>query len=254
MSIGIHLSKNNIEEEVTSTKSEVIQIFVSNPRGYQHPAKTVLDSIKIDIPIYIHLPYLVNFASVNEKVRKLSRDLLIATDNIIDSRVKGIVVHGGQGGRESNIEIAIKRWSDSFDGIKLNNNLLIENTAGGVAAPGKTLESLIKLIKMLRENNNIGICYDTCHAFASGASDFVIDMEKIINEIDSVDLIHLNDSKDLMGSNRDRHQLLNKGTVGRENLEKCIIFSKEKNIDVILETPGDNYLWSEEIIYYNNIF
>jgi deoxyribonuclease-4 len=254
MSIGVHLSKSDLDHQIALTKAEVVQIFISNPRGYQHPSRDAMKSIKCDKPIYIHLPYLVNFASAKESVRDLSKELLIATDKICDSRVLGIVVHGGQGGKDATVEEAIERWIESLSGIKLNTTLLIENTAGGNAAPGRNSNDLIKLItKLRREDNQIGICYDTCHAFASGSENFIEEIEKIKFILGKLDLIHLNNSKDPINSSRDRHELLSEGEIDIKEINSLVKYAKKEFIDLILETPGDLEIWNKEIYYIKNI-
>lgn len=254
MAIGVHLSKSGLDHQISLTKAEVVQIFISNPRGYQHPSRDAMKSIKCDTPIYIHLPYLVNFASAKESVRTLSKELLIATDKICDSRVLGIVIHGGQGGKDATIEEAIERWIDSLSGVKLNTPLLIENTAGGNAAPGRSSDDLIKLItKLKREDNKIGICYDTCHAFASGSENFLEEIEKIKLKLGKLDLIHLNNSKDPINSSRDRHELLSEGEIDIKEINSLVKYAKKEFIDLILETPGDLEIWNKEIYYIKNI-
>jgi deoxyribonuclease-4 len=253
MEIGVHLSKSELDQQISVTNAEVVQIFISNPRGYQKPAFDAFKKIKCDKPIYIHLPYLVNFASVKDNVRDLSKELLIATDKICDSRVKGIVVHGGQGGKDATVAEAIDRWLASLSGVKLKNTLLIENTAGGNAAPGRNSENLITLIKKLKEYNNIGICYDTCHAFASGTKNFITELEFIKLKLGTLNLIHLNDSKDELNSSRDRHELLGKGKIDVNEIISLVKYAKKDKIDLILETPGDPEIWRNEIKYLKNI-
>jgi len=253
MEIGVHLSKSDLDHQISVTNAEVVQIFISNPRGYQKPAFDAFEKIRCDKPIYIHLPYLVNFASAKDNVRSLSKELLIATDKICDSRVKGIVVHGGQGGKDVTVAEAIDRWLVSLSGVKLKNTLLIENTAGGNAAPGRKSENLITLIKKLKEYNNIGICYDTCHAFASGTKNFIAELELIKSRLETIELIHLNDSKDDLNSSRDRHELLGKGKIDINEIISLVNYAKKDNIDLILETPGDLEIWRNEIKYIKNI-
>jgi deoxyribonuclease-4 len=247
MLIGAHLGKGTLDHDILETASEISQIFVSNPRGYQKPSLDALSYIKSPNPIYIHLPFLVNPASINAEVRAKSLELIIATDKIVDPRLQGIVIHGGQGGKESTVKQAIERWVDLFEGIKFNNKLLIENTAGGNAAPGKSINTHIELVQRLSKNNKIGICYDTCHSFASGTAGFLDDLECYKTDIGEVDLIHLNDSKDKHHSNRDRHELLGKGEIGLERIISLVKVAEKDNINIILETPGNNSIWNSEI-------
>ena len=246
--IGAHLSKSTLTNQINLTESEIAQIFISNPRSYQPPSRADVEQVnQVQIPLVAHLPYLVNIPSFNPEVIAKSSGLLLSTDKVIKGNLTTMVVHAGQGGKESSTEEAVEKWIQFYKTAEIKNTLLIENTAGGNAAPGKSLEVLVNLILALREFNPVGICFDTCHAYAAGYEDLLGAYLYIKEKLGQVDLVHLNDSKDPLGSNRDRHELLNKGTIGKANLDLLITQLKADGTKVILETPGDNDIWREEI-------
>ena len=254
--IGVHFSKGTALSDAITTSAEIVQIFISNPRGYSAPTKadvSLFDNFLLDI--YVHLPYLVNFASERQDVRENSLRLLLATDKMLNQNFKGVVVHGGQGGKLVDTPVAIERWLELLNAQSLNIPLLVENTAGGNSAPGKSLTDLVILIKGLRAQGltNVGVCLDTCHAWAAGYEDLLQAYNFLKTELGKVDLLHVNGSRDPLSSNRDRHALLKEGFIPIDNITKLLIQAKNDQIPMILETPGDLGIWSEEISFVKTI-
>lgn len=247
---GAHLSKTNYLDELAQTNADIFQIFISNPRGYQPPSLQDKNIFALaPKPVVLHLPYLVNFASERIDVRENSLKLYQNTVSGLNSNFHSIVVHGGQGGKLVDVETATQRWLDTLTNTPpASTKLLIENTAGGNAAPGKNLNDLINLVLQLRDaGHNVGVCYDTCHAWAAGVESLLEGYQILVDKLGAVDLIHFNDSRDPLGSNRDRHALLKEGLIPFANLEQLLTKAYKDKVPFILETPGDKVLWSEEI-------
>ena len=252
--IGAHLSKSNLASEIITSTSDIAQIFISNPRSYQPPKQEDIARInEIENQIIVHLPYLVNIPSATVEVREKSAQLLTDTLKYSGRNLTNFVVHAGQGGIDSSLEEANGRWVQFIKSHAIMGKMLIENTAGGSSAPGKNLENLVDLILDMRNFADVGVCFDTCHAYAAGYDDLLVSYNYLKDRLGRVDLVHLNDSKDPLGSNRDRHELLFNGTVGRANLEALIGQMRADGVDVILETPGDPSVWASEIASYRNI-
>lgn len=254
--IGAHFPKSSALIDVKETSADIVQVFISNPRGYAPPKLIdieIFDNFPVDV--YVHLPYLVNFPSEREDVRENSRALLKATDTLLNENFKGVVVHGGQGGKLIDTPGAINRWLELLNGTKLSTPLLVENTAGGNSAPGKDLKDLVGLVKQLKINGltNIGVCLDTCHAWAAGYEDLLSAYSYIKDELGKVDLLHVNGSRDPLGSSRDRHALLTDGFIPFDNIAKLVTQAKLDNTPMVLETPGDNILWAAEIELLKNL-
>lgn len=247
--LGAHLSRGTVAADREIAGAEVVQIFVSNPRGYQAPpAGATAGLAELGVPVYVHLPYLVNPASADESVRERSRDLIVATDQACAGKVAGIVVHGGQGGPKATVAEAAERWLLTLTGIELEVPLLVENTAGGNAAPGRELGDLADLVDALRgEGLPAGVCFDTCHGFAAGVEDLVGGYRELQRRLGAVDLVHLNDSRDPLGSSRDRHALVDAGTIGLSRLTAVVAASLNDGCPVVLETPGTPEIWRDEI-------
>lgn len=247
---GAHLSRSTVVADRETCGADVVQVFVSNPRGYQAPQRSVVEELRLlgDVPVFAHLPYLVNPASADESVRERSRALIEATDRAGAGILAGVVVHAGQGGPKASVDEAIERWVSSLRGMSLTVPLLVENTAGGNAAPGRRNEHLILLVSQLRDLGlPAGVCYDTCHAHAAGTEDLVAGFDELVVGLGRVDLVHLNDSKDQIGSARDRHQLLGDGMIGLHPLLDLAGHAFRAGTPSVLETPGDPDVWAQEI-------
>jgi len=130
---------------------------------------------------------------------------------------------------------------------------VLENTAGQGSNVGYTFEQLAHIIERIRDRNRIGVCFDTCHAFASGYE--LRDFEgytRTMNEFGRIigfDLLkgmHLNDAKSGHASRIDRHQSLGEGELGLEPFRFIMNDSRLNNIPLILETI-DQTLWPREI-------
>jgi len=248
--IGAHFSKTSALLDAKATGASLAQIFISNPRGYSSPTKNDISLFDdTDLGIYVHLPYLVNFASEREDVRENSLRLLKSTDSLLNDKFLGLVVHGGQGGKLVQTPQAIDRWFNLLLGIQLKTPLLVENTAGGNSAPGRSLTDLITLVKGLRTQGipNVGVCLDTCHAWAAGYEDLLAAYLLLQKELGRVDLLHINGSRDPLSSSRDRHSMLNDGFIPLDKISKLVKQAKLDSTPMILETPGDNNIWASEI-------
>ena len=136
----------------------------------------------------------------------------------------------------------------------LKTKILVEMTAGQGTETGYNIDGVsrlfnkFKLIKDTKIINRIGICMDTCHAFASGYNLKKIDIiKKFFKEFNSkiklenLKLIHLNDSKVELGKKKDRHENLGKGFIGMEGLHYIYKISKKYKIPIVLETPNKGY-------------
>jgi len=130
---------------------------------------------------------------------------------------------------------------------------VIENTAGQGNNVGFKFEHLATIISGVEDKNRIGICIDTCHAFAAGYDlrtesayqKTMSDFDKIVG-FQYLKGMHLNDSKKVLGSRVDRHASLGKGEIGLDCFKYIMMDKRIDDIPLILETP-DNDLWEEEI-------
>lgn len=132
---------------------------------------------------------------------------------------------------------------------------VIENTAGQGSNLGFTFEHLAHIIDKVKDKSRVGVCIDTCHAFAAGYDMSTTEgYEHTWQEFDRIVGLqylcgmHINDSKKGVGSKIDRHESLGKGTLGKDFFERMMNDTRLDDIPLILETPDDT-IWAEEIAW-----
>ena len=119
--------------------------------------------------------------------------------------------------------------------------VLLETMAGKGSEIGRNFDELKTIIDGVSKNNRIGVCLDTCHLNDAGYDlnnfDEILEtFDKLIG-IDKIKCIHINDSKNIIASHKDRHENIDKGTIGLDTLIKVIDCDKLKDVPKILETP-----------------
>ncbi len=198
--------------------------------------------------IIIHAPYIVNLGnlenfdfSVSFLKNEVERAHLLG--------VKNIVLHPGASVRYSKSE----SLSSIIKGLNLilDNNydvtICLETMAGKGTEIGASMEDLKTIIEGIKYQDKIGLCLDTCHLFDSGISltnfnTYLDNLDKFIG-LKYLKCIHINDSKNPIGSHKDRHENIGFGSIGFDTLINIIYNDRLKNIPKILETP---YISREE--------
>lgn len=192
--------------------------------------------------VIVHAPYIINLC--NDKNFDFSVSFL--KQEVIRCEQLGmtkLVLHPGSSvGLERNHAIAniIKGLNIILDD---NHNVIIclETMAGKGTEVGKTFEELKFIIDNIKNKSKIGICLDTCHINDAGYD--LNNFDKVLDEFDKVigldylKCIHINDSKNTIGSHKDRHENIGLGTIGFDNLINVIYNKRIKNLPKILETP-----------------
>jgi deoxyribonuclease-4 len=222
--------------EAEARNADAVQIFMSNPQQWKAPVPRedteVLRASSIEF--YVHAPYLLNLASPNNRVRIPSRKALAqAVQAATTIGAGGVIVHGGSVGPDEDATVGFERWRKALDSFDVTVPVLVENTAGKGNSILHDLENYGPLWDEIGDSN-VGVCLDTCHAWASGA-DLGQAVGLISDLTGGVALVHANDSKDEAGSHRDRHANFGEGFIPEELLIGVI---KAADTDVIVETPG----------------
>lgn len=237
---------------------EVIQIFSRSPQMFaakaisEEDAKLFRESMKENgiKDVYIHAPYIVNLASAKNTTRfgsvKILREELERGTQL---GAKAIMFHPGSAkevGKEAGVEAVIKGLDRIMDGYEGSCQLLIEISAGAGAVMGDEFEEIAAFIEGAKRGKEIGVCFDTQHAFASGYDlrtkeavdqtfkdfDRIIGLKKLVAS-------HCNDSKIEFDGHKDRHQHLGYGFIGKDAFKYIVEHPKLQHIDLILETPFD---------------
>jgi deoxyribonuclease-4 len=201
-------------------------------------------------PVFSHMPYLPNLSSSNPEPYKKSVDSLrleLTRCNLLD--IPFLVTHlGSHLGK--GLDIGIKQIVNAIDaaifGLDQHPIILLENTSGKTNEVGSTFEELKTIIDSV-STERIGVCFDTCHAFARG---YDISTQEGIDstlrgiedtiEFNRIQLVHLNDSKGELGSRLDRHNHIGVGYIGEDGFRR-FLGSKFKSKPLILETPVDDF-------------
>jgi deoxyribonuclease-4 len=248
-------------------RAEAIQVFASNPRGWAMPDANVEadklfrdKALELDIETYVHAPFLINLGSptvgtYENSVASTAYSLRRAKE--IGS--KGVVVHTGSAVDADYVD---KAWKQIKKGVmpvlnKLKEDdpwLLLEPTAGQGQSLVKKLDDLLYYFEALEWHPKVGVCLDTCHVFAAGhdiakkgGMTETLDLLVKLVGIERIKLIHTNDSMDVCGALKDRHQNLGDGEIGLKAFEELLAHPVAQNAPLILETPGMEEKHGEEI-------
>ena len=192
---------------------------------------------KIDINnVIVHAPYIINLASDNGFAVDFLKQELKRVEQL---KMTKLVLHPGSSVKLSREE-GIKNIIDNLNKVGQSKVLiLLETMAGKGTELGKNFLEIKEIIDGV--NYPIGVCLDTCHINDAGYDltnfDKILDLFDDIIGLDKLKCVHINDSKNLINTHKDRHENIGYGTIGFDNLIKIIYHDKLKGIPKILETP-----------------
>ncbi|MFK4085224.1 deoxyribonuclease IV [Kribbella sp. NPDC020789] len=248
VAVGRGLVKGGLAEAIEA-EAEIIQLFGGNPRSWApRTANPAADDAfraacaDLNLPVVVHAPHLINLCSPSELVLGRSVEALAVTmDRAAAIGATTVVVHAGSLVDGSRRTTVLKGLRDVIVPIvdSTDVQLLIEPTAGGGEAAASTIDSTIEYLLAL-EDERIGVCLDTCHLHAAGVD---LTDARPLDDITAalgpgrIALVHVNDSRDLVGSHRDRHESLGRGTVGVPGLESFLRHPALAGVPMLVETP-----------------
>ncbi|MFD6425523.1 deoxyribonuclease IV [Streptomyces sp. NPDC060198] len=239
--------------------AETVQVFVANPRGWATPAgKPDQDELfrkecaARDMPVYVHAPYLINFGSHTEAtVEKSVESLRHSLRRAREIGALGVVVHTGSatGGRPREQALAQVRdhMLPLLDELTRDDDpdLLLESTAGqGFSLCSRTWD-FGPYFEALDSHPKLGVCLDTCHIYAAGhdlagPSGMRQTLDLLVETVGEgrLKLIHANDSKDVAGAHKDRHENIGAGHIGAEPFRELFAHPATAGVPLVIETPG----------------
>ncbi len=269
MKFGVHVSAAgglvNAPANAKDLDCETFQFFSRSPRGGSPSVitKKIADEFIARCreynfsSYYIHTPYYINFASSNDRIRKGSvavvRQELERGDKL---GVRATMTHLGSAKDIAAKEVVAKVSAaliQTLKGYQGKNQFLIEIAAGSGQIIGSSFVEVADIIRSVEKKiktHQLGVCFDTAHAFASGYD--LRDqrsVNKTINEFDHIIgldrlvVVHVNDSLVPFASRKDRHANIGKGKIGRQGFAAILKQPKLKKMDYILETP-----WRDEAV------
>ena len=257
MLFGAHCSggiKKALDNAV-AMGAEAVQLFVQSPRTWRFPDHKPEDLERFrerreqaGMPAVVHALYLVNLATPDETVYSKSVDTMRATvDAACAIEADAVVVHVGShlgAGFEAGLGRVVPALEQLLERCNERTWLLLENTAGAGGTIGRSLEELAAIFDALDRHERLGICLDSCHLYASGidvtdrsALDGLLDDLARRIGLERLRVLHANDSKMPLGSNRDRHDNILEGLMG-EGLGTFLAHPKLQQLPVVLEVPG----------------
>lgn len=265
--IGNHLSSSNgylaMGKAATQLGGTTFAFFTRNPRGGAAKdidpadAKALNDYLKENGfgKLVAHAPYTMNLCSDKMDIRKFALDMLKddlqrmeATPNQYYNFHPGS--HVGQG-----VEVTIPVIAEALNMAMfhgMTTTVLLETMAGKGTEVGRSFEEIKQIIDLVEDKDHIGVCLDTCHVW-DGGYDIVSDFDKVLDEFDEVigleklKAIHINDSMNVLGAHKDRHEKIGLGHIGDEAFKKIVTNKRVQNLPFILETPNDDKGYAEEI-------
>lgn len=205
--------------------------------------------------VVVHAPYIINLANGDPDKFKFSvRFLKEEVERCAMLGIKWMVLHPG-----SHVGLGVDMGIDNIihglNEVLVDSpvTILLETMAGKGSEVGRNFEEIKRIIDGVKNKDRIGVCLDTCHLNDAGYD--VTDFDKLLDEFDKVvgfsyiKCIHINDSKNICGSHKDRHENIGFGTIGFDNLIKIIYNKRLEDIPKILETPyvGEKPPYKEEI-------
>lgn len=261
--VGVHVSIGGSIAEAFDRASErncdSFQIFTRNPRQWKFRAISEEEaSVFIEKsgrtginPVVAHMPYLPNLASPHRIIyRKSVNSLASELDRCGRLRIPYLVTHLGSHmgkGHDQGLRNILRAMDAALSEVDNRVTLLLENEAGSRNSMGSSLEQIQMMMDGLEDHRDrIGICFDTCHAFAAGydlrngdSVEATIDKLDRIIGIQKVRVIHANDSKGDLNSKVDRHEHIGLGKIGEKGFKALVHHEKLRDLPFIMETPVD---------------
>ena len=268
LKIGCHLSTSNgyaaMAADAVSIDATTFAFFTRNPRGGNARA---LDDDDLSAflatlgergigPLVAHAPYTYNLCSAKPETVEFARRAM-REDLERMERMPGHLYNFHPGshvkqGADEGIRLICEGLNEVLEpGQK--TTVLLETMAGKGTEVGRSFEELARIIDGVEHDELIGVCLDTCHV-ADAGYDIVHDLDGVLDEFDRVvglsrlRALHLNDSKNPLGSHKDRHERIGAGTLGLETFRAVVTNPRLAGLPMVLETPQTGLSgWAAEI-------
>lgn len=261
--IGSHVSMSGTEmflgsvKEALSYNANCLMIYTGAP---QNTIRKSIDALRIKEAeelmkehnlllenVVVHAPYIINLANPDPEKRDFAVSFLTKEVERTDKIGAGqIVLHPGSAVGLDRKQ-AIKWIAEGVNQV-INNTkeskvkIALETMAGKGNEVGRTFEEIAEIISLIDDKTRVSVCFDTCHVHDAGYdlkgnfNQVFDEFDKIVG-LDKISVVHVNDSKNVMGARKDRHENLGFGEIGFDVLTDIIYSERLVNIPKILETP-----------------
>ena len=267
LKIGCHLSSARgwmaMGKEALKLGANTFQFFTRNPRGgrakpFDAEDATAFVALAGDrglMPVVAHAPYTLNACAADEDLRVFARDTMLDDLERL-AHIPGCLYnfhpgsHTGQG-----MEAGIRLIAETLNAVLPHaggTTILLETMAGKGSEVGCRFGELRAIIDGVRDGERLGVCLDTCHVFDAGY-DIVGRLDDVLSEFDRVigldrlKALHLNDSRNPLGSRKDRHARIGEGCLGLAAFDRIINHPAIQGLPLCLETPNDLEGYAVEI-------
>lgn len=267
INIGCHLSSTGgylaMGKHATKLGADTFAFFTRNPRGGSAKAIDPADAMAFMAykeehhfgKLVAHAPYTMNLCSAKEDVRQFGREMLKDDLKRMEFTPDSYYNFHPGSATGQDVDTAIGQIVDAlnecmFEGM--HTTVLLETMAGKGSEVGGKFEELRKIIDGVRLKDNIGVCIDTCHLW-DGGYDVVNDLDGVLAKFDEVIgldrlyAVHLNDSKNVFESHKDRHEVIGGGYIGENALKAVVTHPLLQGKPFILETPNEDPGYAKEI-------
>uniref|UniRef100_UPI003FEE7CD4 deoxyribonuclease IV n=1 Tax=Candidatus Fimivicinus sp. TaxID=3056640 RepID=UPI003FEE7CD4 len=265
--LGCHLSSSKgflaLGKTALRIGANTFQFFTRNPRGSKAKTLDLADAQALRElmaehgfgKIIAHAPYTLNACSADAHVREFALETM-ADDLIRMEALPGNFYnfhpgsHVGQGAERGIILIA-----DALNAIlrqEQSTTVLLETMAGKGSEVGRRFEELREILDRVELGDKMGVCMDICHVFDAGY-DIVDDLDGVLTQFDRVIglkrlcAVHLADSRNAMGSAKDRHAPIGEGQIGLDAFRRIVRHPVLSKLPMCLETPHDEEGHAREI-------
>jgi deoxyribonuclease IV len=269
MLFGAHVSSaggiSNAIDRIEEIGGTAVQVFTQSPqmwRPTQHAPEELERFRKRRRQARIryvacHALYLVNLASRDRVIRKKSSDALLATmETARELRADAVVFHVGSH-LGYGFDAAVKKVTPALrDLLELTTDglwLCLENAAGAGGTIGRSIAELAALCEAAGGHDRLGVCIDSCHWWASGVDvTSASALDEAVGDLDArvglerLRLLHVNDAKTALGSNRDRHEVVPHGVLG-DGLATFLGHPAFASLPAVLETWPDGGLGAADV-------
>lgn len=265
--IGCHLSSSKGFLAMAQTAERIgagtFQFFTRNPRGGA-AKEWKQDDIQAMLAFFAekniakplaHAPYTLNACAKDENIRRFALETMQDDLQRLE-QIPGVMYNFHPGSHvQQGAEIGIVMIAETLNRVlvpEVSTTVLLETMAGKGSEVGRSFEELRAIIDKVDLSDKLGVCLDTCHVW-DGGYDIVEHLEDVLEQFDSIiglgrlKAIHLNDSMNVCGSHKDRHEKIGKGHIGLAAFERIVKHPKLKDLPFYLETPNELEGYQEEI-------
>ena len=265
--IGCHLSCSNgylaMGRQALTLGADTFQFFTRNPRGGSVKAFDEEDAAALVqlmqehsfAPVVAHAPYTLNACAADEGLHGFARRTM-REDLERLKHIPGVMLNFHPGSHvKQGAETGVRLIAQMLDEVltdDIQTPVLLETMAGKGSEVGRSFEELRAIMDSCRVGDRLGVCLDTCHVYDAGY-DVVSRLEDVLGEFDRVigferlRAIHVNDSKNPMGSHKDRHEKIGEGSIGLEAMTRIITHPSLRHLPFELETPNELDGYAREI-------